>query len=679
MNKINIFKKISILVLVLFTLLLIPNSKVKAFDLTATPTGISVTYYDDIDSRGFAWQTSTSVEESHLLVVKDMGNATSWDNATLYEGRYNDLNGFRCHRAHVCDLAPGKYYYKVGSPNAYSSVGSFTIDDSNDNKVSFTYVTDSQETSFEGFKQFNKTLTSAVTLNPDFIAFAGDLVDNSHANWGNDLSKIVMEEWAYAFDATKGVTMNYPMMSASGNHESAGFSYVYHNEIDYQKALSTGGYYSFDYENLHFVVLDTNVFESYNQTEIDEQLAWLEEDLATTDKEWKVVMLHIGAYSTGDHSHDASAKKIREILPPLFAKYKVDLVLQGHDHVYTRTMPYYYGEGENGKIPNRNEKMVEEDGLLWSLEPDGTYYITINYAGTKHYPPVDYDTSAIFPGKSPVNGKVMSQEIKNRMFAHVEIDGDELVLKSYISYEDGSKELYDYVAIKKNTYKEAINAIDKLGETVSVDDAFDLNKAYQLVNGLSERALAYVPEAKIAKLNGLLATLNLKDALAAHEAIEAIKKLNTTNYDAEFWVNYQTANEVYYSLTVSQMDLVYNKDILTDLKASLEIYREETIQRYFVEAVQELIDSIDSAVNKEKARIIAKMAYEALGDDLKAMIKNADILNQSFAHEQAPQNPAPGSTEEDDKGCAGAVVSSISAILGLGLCLIVIKRKRGED
>ena len=85
MNKINIFKKISVLVLVLFTLLLIPNARVKAFDLTATPTGISVTYYDDIDSRGFAWQTSTSVEESHLLVVKDMGSATSWDNATLVD------------------------------------------------------------------------------------------------------------------------------------------------------------------------------------------------------------------------------------------------------------------------------------------------------------------------------------------------------------------------------------------------------------------------------------------------------------------------------------------------------------------------------------------------------------------------------------------------------------------
>jgi hypothetical protein len=61
------------------------------------------------------------------------------------------------------------------------------------------------------------------------------------------------------------------------------------------------------------------------------------------------------------------------------------------------------------------------------------------------------------------------------------------------------------------------------------------------------------------------------------------------------------------------------------------------------------------------------------------MIKNADILNQSFVPNQAPQNPSSRAPEETDKGCAGAVVSSISAVLGLGLCLIVIKRKRGEN
>lgn len=663
MNR-NIFKKISILVLFLVaTLFLAINFNADAASVGKTPTGISVTYYDDIDSRGFAWQTSKEITESNLLVVKDEGQTVNWNSVTPIKGTYKDFydSGYRCHKAQVTDLAAGNYLYKVGGNNVYSEVGKFTIDNSNDNKVSFTYVTDSQETSVAGFENFNKTLTTAVKYNPNFIAFAGDLVDNSHAGWSDDYSKIVMEEWSYAFDTTKSVTMNYPMMSASGNHERGGFSFVEHNNIDYDKALSTGGYYSFDYENVHFTVLDTNVFEDGNQPEIDAQLAWLEEDLANTDKAWKIVMMHIGVYSTGDHSNDSSVKKIRDILPPILSKHKVDLVLQGHDHVYTRTMPYLYGEGENGKVVNRNEKFVKEDGINWSLEPDGTYYITINYAGTKNYPPVDYDTSRIFPGVSPVNGKVMSQEVKDRMFAHIEIDGNKLLLKSYLAKDDGSDELYDYVAIKKNTYTAAVDAIDALKDTVTVDDAPKLKSASDLYNGLSERALAYVPAEKVEKLNKLLSSFNLKDGLAAYDVIQLIKKIDTKTYGDTFWTDYSAANEGYYNLTEEQKELVYNKDVLANTKANLAQIKEETTRKYLVEGVQKLVDNIQNAENKEEARLLAKSAYDLLDDTSKALIKNAEILDQPI----------------EEKGCNGSIYASLTSIILLGCMVVLIRRKRG--
>ena len=665
MNKMNIIKKISILVLCLCAFLLVPNSKVNAFTLSTKPTAISVTYYDDIDSRGFAWQTSKSVTETRLLYVKDNGQTVNWDDAIVVKGSYEDFNEFRCHKAHITDLDGGKYFYKVGGNGTYSSVGTFTIDDSNDNKVSFTYVTDSQATSPEGFEAFDKTLKAAIKHNPDFITFAGDLVDNSHAGWGDDISKIVMEEWSYAFDTTKDVTMNYAMMSAAGNHERAGYTFVNHNNINYDKAASTGGYYSFDYENVHFAVLDTNAMESGY---IDDQVEWLEKDLASTNKPWKIVMLHMGVYSTGDHSNDSISIKIRNILPPILAKYKVDLVLQGHDHVYTRTMPYLYGENETGKVANRNEKYVEEDGILWSLEPDGTYYITINSCGQKFYPPVGYDTSRIFPAKSPVNGKTMSQELKNRMFAHVEIDGDSLLLKSYISYDDGTEQLYDYIAIKKNTYVSVENAIDKLPADVKIENAFEMKNIYDSLEGLSDRALAYIPTEKVEKFYNLLADYNIDDNVAAYKAILAIEKLNVENYDEMFWTNYQAANEAYYNLTATQMEMVYNKNVLLDIKGNLENIKDQAIKNYLVQSVQGLIDSIESAEDKEKARLLAKMAYEALDEDLQSLITNTEILNQSFVPAETPE----------EEGCGGAIVASISSISMLALCVICIKRKRGE-
>ena len=682
MNRKSLFVKINLLLLLVLATLFLFNVKADAA-VGLNPTCIIVTYYDDIDSRGFAWQTSTASTETKLLYLKDDGSEPDWSKATVVTGTHDEeLNDYLYHKAQVTDLEGGKYLYKVGGNDHYSSVGSFIIDDVDDDKVSFTYVTDSQQTSAEGFKPFDRTLKTAITHNPDFIAFAGDLVDNSHAGWGTDFTKIVMEEWSYALDTTKDVTMNYPMMSTAGNHESAGFTFTNHNNIDYVKALSGGGYYSFDYNNLHFISLNTNIYESYNEAEIQAQTKWLEEDLANTTATWKVVIMHIGPYSTGDHSNDSAAIKVRDTLTQVFAKYKVDLVLQGHDHVYTRTMPYYYGENENGRIPNRTETIVTEDGLNWSLEPDGTYYITCNAAGTKFYPPVEYDTSRIFPGKSPISGKYMSQEVKNQMFAHIEIDGNELVMKSYIAHEDGSEELYDYIAVRKNTYKAAIEAIDALPSEMTIDDVHKLKTAYDLYNGLSERALAYVPEEKIEKLNNILEKFDLENGLAAYDVIQLIKKLDVTEYGKDFMSDYTAANEGYYNLTEEQKELVYNKEILTSVKSKLAEISDVMTKLYLIEGVQKLVDNIPTSAKKEEARLLAKAAYDLLDAESKAKIKNADLLDTPFVDEtdneantETPEKPEDNAGKN---GCKGNVYAPYTAIVLLGATIILSRRKRGE-
>ena len=132
MNKTNFFKKIAILLIVLLVTLLIPHNEVNAFTLTKEPTCVAMTYYDDIDSRGFAWQTATSVTETHLLVVKDEGQTVNWRNVVPILGSYTDFYDYRCHKAQVTDLEAGKYLYRVGGNGVYSEVGTFTVDDSTD-------------------------------------------------------------------------------------------------------------------------------------------------------------------------------------------------------------------------------------------------------------------------------------------------------------------------------------------------------------------------------------------------------------------------------------------------------------------------------------------------------------------------------------------------------------------
>ncbi len=623
------------------------------------PTGVVMTYYDGIYSRGFAWQTDETVTESKLLLAKRSNGRADWGNAREIDGSFVDFQGYRCHKAQVTELEAGaEYSYKVGGDGVYSQEGSFKVEDNAQAGTSFVYVTDSQETSVEGFEQWKKTLETATnTITPDFIAFAGDLVDNSHAGWGSDFTKIQMQEWSYAFDVPKDIIMNVPFMSVAGNHERAGSTYVNHSNISFAGQNASGGYYSFDYGDVHFVGLNSN--DASSESSFAKQIEWLKADLAETSANFKVVMLHIGAYSTGDHSNDSDAIYIRSILPQIMAEYEVDLVLQGHDHVYTRTKPYYYGEGENGRVPNRDELLVPykkgEESFLQSQEPDGTYYVTINYAGTKSYPPVEYDTSRIFPAESPVNGKLMSQEIRNRMFATVEINGDELLFCAYIAKDDGSAELYDYFAIRKNTYERAAEIIDSLpdGQPLTARNAPAMAEAKAEVEKLSHRGLKRLGEDRQNKLSAGLSAINLTDALAAYEAMSAIDKLDPEVMDESFHQNYAMANNLYFSLSEPQKELVDNAALLENMEQTIT-------EQLAVAEVQKLIDSIKTAENAEEARNIAKQAYELLSDEAKAGITGAEQL------------------EKSEKGCGSnaGVQSGVAVLLLIAAALVILRTRR---
>ncbi|MFW5921149.1 MAG: metallophosphoesterase, partial [Polyangiales bacterium] len=89
-------------------------------------------------------------------------------------------------------------------------------------------------------------------------------------------------------------------------------------------------WYSFDWGNVHFVALDTELIGS-------EQLDWLEDDLASTDQPWTIAYFHRPAYSSG--SSHGSSKKVRKHIAPILERHGVQLALAGHSHNYERTKP----------------------------------------------------------------------------------------------------------------------------------------------------------------------------------------------------------------------------------------------------------------------------------------------------------------------------------------------------
>ena len=210
-------------------------------------------------------------------------------------------------------------------------------------------------------RAWGKLSEKAIALYPNALLAvgAGDNVDNP-AN---------LHQWTWLLDVGQQALRQLPFMSATGNHENKGDAlrqYLPFGSLPDQDP-ETGLYYSFDVQNIHFVVLNTNDLESDKLAA--KQIDWLKKDLKASEADWNVVVLHKALYSNGSHISDKDVVALRGQLTPLFAQLGVDVVIGGHDHVYLRTEVQdvqYVIAGTSG-VKYYNAKSAEETDALLSL------------------------------------------------------------------------------------------------------------------------------------------------------------------------------------------------------------------------------------------------------------------------------------------------------------------------
>jgi len=125
---------------------------------------------------------------------------------------------------------------------------------------------------------------------------------------------------------------------AVGNHDGGlHYSDASLEEIDAQldRLGTPARYYVSQHGPAEFFYLDSSepgFFEDGALT----QLEWLDDHLASSTSQWKIVAMHHPVYSCGVHGPTA---RLKEYLEPILVRHKVDLVLSGHDHNYERTVP----------------------------------------------------------------------------------------------------------------------------------------------------------------------------------------------------------------------------------------------------------------------------------------------------------------------------------------------------
>lgn len=206
-----------------------------------------------------------------------------------------------------------KYFYSASQDNSNSKESSFKLSGMPSKSFRFASYGDSRSAP----KLFAKISNGMAKHNPDISIYLGDLsYDGSYDLWKKE----------FFIDEQLNFASQVPFFNAVGNHEgwkqnTKAFTTGSNNSTD------SDAYYSFDYGDVHFLILSTE----QNVSVGSDQWKFAEEDLKKSNKKWKIVAFHIPAYGAGAHNEN---KKMIEMSKQIFDKYNVDIVLTGHSHFY---------------------------------------------------------------------------------------------------------------------------------------------------------------------------------------------------------------------------------------------------------------------------------------------------------------------------------------------------------
>ena len=283
-----------------------------------------------------------------------------------------DADGKRLYvySAELAQLEPGTVYsWRVGYGKSRTDWHTLTTEAENSSDFKALIFPDSQS---NDYTDWEKLANLAWDSNPDadFFINLGDLVDN-----GYDLA-----QWDSWFGSVEPMAEKIPAAPIQGNHETYTTDWKVAMPTPYLTLfdLPANGedkyknqYYSYDYGDVHFTVINTQDDEmhEFQPDMMAAQLKWLENDLASTDKKWKVVLMHRDVLVYGRDARPLGDGEIAfspqgELFMPIFDKYNVDAVMTAHLHTYRR------------RVQLKNFKPDE----------NGTLYILSGVAGNVRYP-----------------------------------------------------------------------------------------------------------------------------------------------------------------------------------------------------------------------------------------------------------------------------------------------------
>ena len=464
----------------------------------AAQTDLIMNVGSDESERNFVW--FHPLDTGSLEIAVRNGNTFPTEFLTVKTSvEFSNVANSYIHRAYVYGLKPEtEYVYRLRNGSVVSK--NYYFKTAATDHFSFAFAGDPQIGAYgvnhiggDG-TNWGKTVDFIKNKFADTTLFltAGDQVNNGNNETQYDafLKPENLPSFAFATTIGNHETSYYNMEEYSGGPG------VYQEHFNLPNAMTggkeynkteTGSNYWYTYNNVLFMHLNANSL-SYAEHEAFMQTAIAKNPNVT----WKVVVMHYGLFGAWYFERDAIIQR-RDGLAKVFDSLDIDVVLNGHEHVYARS--YMIENGTTANITSPTQASV--------TDPKGILYITASSSsGSKYY---DLLEDAKIP-------HVAVKYKNNQTVTHIEVDKDSFKLTTYNVQSGATLDTFEIV--KTNTTAMTGTTNIALGKT------YETSEQYKV-----DGAVKYPDETGKTMTDGVSAPA---DALYKHEAFIALYK--TTDF-----------------------------------------------------------------------------------------------------------------------------------------------------
>ena len=298
---------------------------------------------DNSTSRTIMWQSDNSEADAVIEYRLEGAEKTQTIGATD-KAFTDDGSTTYIHEATLTGLTPNtKYEYRVGYGTDRRSDW-YRLETAGASVYDVLIYPDSQSGDYSQWEEIVKNSALRTPRTALYISM-GDLVDNGEHAY----------QWRTWLNSIRPLSANVPLATTLGNHEMYTLDWKMREPYAYLNyfAVPPNGneifnrrYYSYDFGDVHYVVLDTMLYESNHEDNhdthhpdlYDVQVQWLRQDLMANTKKWTVVLMHRDpfqyAFDRSDANRAVGFDDEGVLFMPIFDEFNVDLVLSAHLHSY---------------------------------------------------------------------------------------------------------------------------------------------------------------------------------------------------------------------------------------------------------------------------------------------------------------------------------------------------------